>query len=52
MAKYNVLVGFSSPALSCHKGEQVDLTDKTIIADLMRAGYIEEVKSSKKKKEG
>ena len=50
MAKYIVLVGFSSPSLSCHKGETVDITDKTIIADLKKAGYIEEVKTKKKAK--
>lgn len=52
MAKYTVLVGFSSLSLSCRKGETVDLTDKVIIDDLKKAGYITEVKQSKKKKEG
>lgn len=52
MAKYNVLVGFSSPSLSCRKGEAVELTDKTIIDDLTRAGYIEKAKKDKEKKEG
>ena len=34
------------------KGETRELTDKTVISDLVRAGYIEEVQPAKKSKKG
>lgn len=45
---YKALVSFSG-AISMRKGEVKSITDKTIIADLLRAGYIEEAKSVKVK---
>ena len=32
-----------------YKGQEKAITDKAVVADLLRAGYIEEVKPQKKK---
>lgn len=47
---YRALKSFSG-RISMHKGEEKAITDKTVIADLLRCGYIEEVKPQKKEKE-
>ena len=47
---YKALVSFSGK-LSMSKGQVKEIKDKEIIKDLLKAGYIEEVKSTKKKKE-
>lgn len=43
---YKALVSFSG-VISMRKGEVKAITDKEVIADLLRAGYIEEVKKPK-----
>ena len=43
---YKALVSFSGK-LSMSKGQVREITDKEIIKDLLKAGYIEEVKSTK-----
>lgn len=40
---YKALKSFSG-AVSMRRGEVKAITDKTVVADLLRAGYIEEVK--------
>ena len=45
---YRALKSFSGK-VSMHKGEEKAITDKTVIADLLRCGYIEEVKPKKEK---
>ena len=47
---YRALVGFSG-LINMSKGEEREIKDKEIIKDLLQAGYIEEVKPTKKKKE-
>jgi hypothetical protein len=47
---YKALIGFSG-LISMNKGQVREIKDKEIIKDLLKAGYIEEVKSTKKKKE-
>ena len=47
---YRALKSFSGK-VSMHKGEIKAITDKSVVADLLRAGYIEEVKPQKKEKE-
>lgn len=47
---YRALVGFSG-LISMAKDEVKEIKDKEIIKDLLKAGYIEEVKPTKKKKE-
>ena len=47
---YKALGSFSG-LISMAKGETREIKDKEIIKDLLKAGYIEEVKSTKKKKE-
>lgn len=37
--------------VSMYKGQEKAITDKSAVADLIRAGYIEEVKPQKKNKE-
>lgn len=44
---YKALKSFSGK-ISMKKGEVKAITDKEVIADLTRAGYIEEVKPAKK----
>ena len=46
MAKYRVLVSYGGK-ISATAGEIVNYTDKNIIADLLKAGYITEVKEAK-----
>lgn len=50
---YKALKSFGGK-ISMRKGEVKAITDKEVIADLTRAGYIEEIKPQKKntKKEG
>lgn len=47
---YRALVSFSGK-LSMAKGQVKEIKDKEFIKNLLKAGYIEEVKSTKKKKE-
>lgn len=47
---YKALVSFSG-IISMAKDEVREIKDKVIIKDLLKAGYIEEVKPTKKKKE-
>ena len=47
---YRALKSFSG-RLSMRKGEEKAIADKTVIANLLRCGYIEEVKPQKKEKE-
>lgn len=47
--KVKALTNFSG-LISMSKGEEKDINDKFIIEDLIKAGYIEEVKSKKKVK--
>lgn len=46
---YIALKSFSGK-VSMYEGEQRELADKAVIADLLRAGYIEEVKAEAPKK--
>ena len=46
---YKALISFSG-VISMRKGEVRAITDKAVVADLLRAGYIEEVKTEKKPK--
>ena len=48
---YKALKSFCGK-VSMHKGETRNLTDKAVINDLVRAGYIEEVQPAKKSKKG
>ena len=50
MLMYKALVSFSG-LVSMSKGQVKEIKDKAIIDDLINAGYIEEVKPTKKKKE-
>lgn len=43
---YKALVSFSG-LISMAKGEVKEITDNEIVKDLLEAGYIEEVKSTK-----
>lgn len=45
---YKALVSFSGK-LSMVKGKVMEIKDKELIKDLLNAGYIEEVKPTKKK---
>lgn len=47
---YKALISFSG-LISMSKGQVAEIKDKEIIKDLLKAGYIEEVKTTKKKKE-
>ena len=47
---YRALVNFSG-LVSMSKGQVREIKDKAIVDDLLKAGYIEEVKPTKKKKE-
>lgn len=49
MATYKALVNFSGN-VSMHVGEVKELADVNIAKDLLRAGYIEEVKPAEKAK--
>lgn len=37
-------------AVTMKRGEEKEITDKTVISDLLRAGYIEETQPKKEKK--
>ena len=37
-------VGFSGPAISMTVGQVGEIADKALLADLLKAGYVEEVK--------
>ena len=47
MAKYKAKTSFSG-VVSMYVGEVKELTDDTIVKDLIRAGFIEEVKPADK----
>ena len=47
--KVKALVNFSG-IVSMSKGEEKDIENKFVLEDLIRAGYIEEVKKKKKVK--
>ena len=47
---YKALICFSG-LISMTKGQVREIKDKEIIKDLLKAGYIEEVKTTKNKKE-
>ena len=47
---YRALVNFSG-VVSMSKGQVREINDKVVVEDLLKAGYIEEVKPTKKKKE-
>lgn len=47
---YRALVGFSG-LINMRKDEVREIKDKAIINDLLKAGYIEELKPTKKNKE-
>lgn len=46
---YRAKIGFSG-LISMKKNEVRDIKDKKIVKDLLKAGYIEEVKSAKAEK--
>ena len=46
--KVKALVSFAG-AFSMYKGEEKECNDKVILQDLLKAGYIEDVKVNKKK---
>lgn len=46
MAAYKALVSFAG-RVSMYKGQVKNLTDKDVIADLLHAGYIEEIEQKK-----
>ncbi len=48
--KIKALVSFAG-AFSMHKGEVKECNDKDILNDLLSCGYVEEVKTNKKKVE-
>lgn len=41
---YKALKSFSGPLISMAKGQEKDIKEPALIQDLLRAGYIEEVK--------
>lgn len=43
------LKSFSGKSISMFEGEVKDISDKTLLSDLLNAKYIEEVKTEKKK---
>ena len=49
MATYKALVNFGG-VVSMHVGEVKDISDVNIAKDLLRAGYIEEIKPAEKAK--
>lgn len=48
--KYKAKENFSGIKLSMSVGEVLDITDDNIAKDLLRAGYIEEIKPAEKAK--
>lgn len=49
MMKYRALISFSG-LLSMSMGDVREISDKDIVKDLLKAGYIEELKETKIKK--
>lgn len=49
--KYKALISFSGK-VKMSMGEERELTDKEVIKDLLKAGYIIEMKETKPKKKG
>ena len=47
--KVRALISFSG-LVSMRKGEEKEIRDKNIVADLLRAGYIEQIEKPKTKK--
>ena len=47
--KVKALIGFSG-LVSMRKGEVKEISDKNIVTDLIRAGYIEPIEKPKNKK--
>ena len=47
---YKALIGFSGK-ISMTKGQIREIKNKEIVKDLLKAGYIEEIKPTKKKKD-
>jgi hypothetical protein len=45
--KVRAKVGFGGPAVSMSVGQVGEITDKVVLADLLKAGYVEEVKEAK-----
>lgn len=41
---YKALKSFSGPLISMAKGQEKEIDDPALIQDLLRAGYIEEIK--------
>lgn len=50
MMKYRALISFSG-LLSMSLGDVREISDKYVVKDLLKAGYIEELKETKTKKE-
>lgn len=46
---YEVLISFTG-AVTATAGERVEINDPFIVADLLQAGYIKEIKKEAKKK--
>ena len=46
---YRAVIGFSG-LINMKKGEVKEIKDKALVKDLLKAGYIEEVKPEKKQK--
>lgn len=46
--KVRAKVGFGGPAVSMSVGQVGEITDKAVLADLLKAGYVEEVKEATK----
>jgi hypothetical protein len=46
---YRAIIGFSG-LINMKKGEVKEIKDKALVKDLLKAGYIEEVKPVKEKK--
>ena len=44
-------VGFSGPAVSMSVGQVGEIADKTVLADLLKAGYVEEARETVKEPE-
>lgn len=49
--KVRAKVGFGGPAVSMSVGQVGEITDKVVLADLLKAGYVEEVKEAAKEPE-
>ena len=49
--EYKALTSFCSPKLSMHIGEVKTIANDNIVKDLIKAGYIEEIKPANKANE-